>query len=71
MMLGAIVVYGIVLPVANKHAGDWYPPSDELTGSKDVRGPYGYQVFIALAFFLGEPPGRDFGLNMHAHAKQQ
>ena len=40
MMLGAIIMFGIVLPIAKSHAGVWYPPHSELSSSKDVRGPY-------------------------------
>lgn len=55
MMLGAIIMFGIILPVANQHAGDWYPPKSTWSNAKDVRGTYAYQVFTALGMFLGEP----------------
>ncbi|KAL0033062.1 hypothetical protein WJX79_000741 [Trebouxia sp. C0005] len=54
MMLGAIIMFGIILPVANQHSGDWYPPKSTWSNSKDVRGTYAYQVFTALGMFLGE-----------------
>lgn len=54
MMLGAILMFGIILPVANKHNGDWYPPKSTWSNSKDVRGTYAYQVFTALGMFLGQ-----------------
>ena len=44
MMLGAILMFGIILPIAKTHEGDWYPKMSELSSSKDVRGPYAYQV---------------------------
>ena len=40
MMLGAILMFGIVLPIAKSHEGVWYPDSSDLSSSKDVRGPY-------------------------------
>ena len=54
MMLGAIIMFGIILPVANQHAGVWYPPKSTWSNSKDVRGTYAYQVFTALGMFLGK-----------------
>ncbi|DBB04564.1 TPA: hypothetical protein ACH3X1_012644 [Trebouxia sp. C0004] len=54
MLLGAIIMFGIILPVANQHAGVWYPPKSTWSNSKDVRGTYAYQVFTALGMFLGE-----------------
>ena len=54
MMLGAIIMFGIILPIANKHNGVWYPPKSTWSNSKDVRGTYAYQVFTCLAMFLGK-----------------
>lgn len=47
-------MFGIILPVANQHSGDWYPPKSTWSNSKDVRGTYAYQVFTALGMFLGK-----------------
>jgi len=54
MMLGAIIMFGIILPIANQHAGVWYPPKSTWSNAKDVRGTYAYQVFTALGMFLGK-----------------
>ena len=54
MMLGAIIMFGIILPVADQHSGVWYPPKSTWSSSKDVKGTYAYQVFTALGMFLGE-----------------
>lgn len=65
MMLGAIIMFGIILPVANQHAGVWYPPKSTWSNSKDVRGTYAYQVFTALGMFLGKsvlPLGEAFAV---------
>ena len=56
-------MFGIILPIADKHDGVWYPPKKTWSNSKDVRGTYAYQVFTALAMFLGEPA-------LHCHAVQ-
>ena len=47
-------MFGIILPIANQHAGVWYPPKSTWSNPKDVRGTYAYQVFTALGMFLGE-----------------
>ncbi len=49
-------MFGIILPIANQHSGDWYPPKSTWSNSKDVRGTYAYQVFTALGMFLGKVP---------------
>ena len=53
MMLGAILMFGIILPIAKTHEGDWYPNTSELSSSKDVRGPYAYQVPLPYHLAVG------------------
>ncbi|KAI5068128.1 hypothetical protein GOP47_0016473 [Adiantum capillus-veneris] len=51
LLFGGIVSWGILWPVINRRAGDWYPAS--ATGS-NLQGVYGYKVFIAIALILGD-----------------
>lgn len=52
IMLGAIACYGVLNPLVERRAGDWYP-ARYVTGS-NMRGVYGYRVFTAIAIFLGD-----------------
>ncbi|PRW60807.1 putative metal-nicotianamine transporter YSL6 [Chlorella sorokiniana] len=49
MMFGAIISWGIMWPLINNKAGDWYP---EGLSSTDFRGLYGYKVFLSIAIML-------------------
>ncbi|MCO5576764.1 hypothetical protein L7F22_030583 [Adiantum nelumboides] len=51
LLFGGIVSWGILWPLINRRAGDWYPAS--ATGS-NLQGIYGYKVFIAIALILGD-----------------
>lgn len=43
---------GLLVPLVEDRAGAWYPAKYK-TGS-NLRGVYGYKVFIAIALFLGD-----------------
>ncbi|KAK9836321.1 hypothetical protein WJX81_005210 [Elliptochloris bilobata] len=51
MMVGAITSWGIMWPLIRGMAGHWYPAG---LNEKDFNGLFGYQVFIAIAVFLGD-----------------
>lgn len=51
LLLGGILSWGIMWPLIEKKAGDWYPT--DAIGS-DLRGLYGYKVFVAIALILGD-----------------
>ena len=52
MMCGAILAWGILWPIIDTKAGNWYAAG--LKGD-DVQGRYGYEIFLSLAVFLGAP----------------
>ena len=41
-----------MIPLVTDRAGEWYPAKYK-TGS-NLRGVYGYKVFVAIALFLGD-----------------
>ncbi|KAH7387905.1 hypothetical protein KP509_16G047800 [Ceratopteris richardii] len=51
LLLGGILSYGLMWPLIEKKAGDWYPL--DARGS-NLRGLYGYKVFVAIAIILGD-----------------
>eukprot|EP00250_Pteridium_aquilinum_P009667 c18842_g1_i1 orf=38-2194(-) len=51
LLFGGILSWAVMWPLISRHAGDWYPVS--ATGS-NLRGVYGYKVFIAIALILGD-----------------
>ncbi|CAK9862691.1 unnamed protein product, partial [Sphagnum jensenii] len=51
LLLGAILSWGLMWPLIEKHQGDWYPAGLSTTNFK---GLYGYKVFIAIALILGD-----------------
>ncbi|KAH7284399.1 hypothetical protein KP509_34G052800 [Ceratopteris richardii] len=51
LLFGGILSWGVIWPIMNRHAGDWFPVN--ATGS-NLRGLYGYKVFIAIALILGD-----------------
>jgi OPT family oligopeptide transporter len=53
IMLGAIMSYGIMWPLINEKAGEWYP-AKYGQGRNDIRGLYAYKVFVALGLILGD-----------------
>ncbi|GBG33106.1 Metal-nicotianamine transporter YSL2 [Hondaea fermentalgiana] len=50
MMVGAIIGWGIMWPIFEGKAGDWYP---EDAGS-NLNGLLGYKVFLAIALIVGD-----------------
>ncbi|MCO5577409.1 hypothetical protein L7F22_031241 [Adiantum nelumboides] len=52
LLLGGILSWGLMWPLLEKKAGDWYP-ADAVTGS-NLQGLYGYKVFVAIAIILGD-----------------
>ena len=50
MMCGAILAWGILWPIFDTKAGKWY---DSDLKSDDVRGRYGYEIFLSLGLFVG------------------
>ncbi|KAH7331950.1 hypothetical protein KP509_20G059900 [Ceratopteris richardii] len=51
LLLGGILSYGIMWPLIEKKAGDWYPAD---VGGTNLRGLYGYKVFVSIAIILGD-----------------
>ena len=51
MLVGAILTWGFAWPLIDRKAGDWFPSG---LREKDFRGLYGYQVFLAIAVFMGD-----------------
>ncbi|CAK9882752.1 unnamed protein product [Sphagnum jensenii] len=51
VLLGAIVSWGIMWPLIAAQEGKWFPAN---LPSSDFGGLYGYKVFIAIAFVLGD-----------------
>jgi len=51
MLAGAVLTWGFAWPMIDKRAGDWFPAGLK---EKDFRGLYGYQVFLAIAVFMGD-----------------
>ncbi|GLT63813.1 hypothetical protein SLA2020_363470 [Shorea laevis] len=51
VLLGAIISWGFLWPFISSHSGDWYPAN---LGSNDLKGLYGYEVFIAISLILGD-----------------
>lgn len=47
-----ICMQGALIPLVTDRAGEWYPAKYK-TGS-NLRGVYGYKVFVAIALFLGD-----------------
>ena len=41
-----------MVPLLEDRAGDWYPAKYKT--SSNLRGVYGYKVFVAIALFLGD-----------------
>ncbi|XP_050227090.1 metal-nicotianamine transporter YSL1 isoform X2 [Mercurialis annua] len=52
LLLGAVLSYGIMWPLINKLKGDWFPVNTE--GEADMKGLYGYKVFLSVALILGD-----------------
>ncbi|KAI5066981.1 hypothetical protein GOP47_0017509 [Adiantum capillus-veneris] len=52
LLLGGILSWGLMWPLLEKKAGDWYP-ADAVEGSK-LEGLYGYKVLVAIAIILGD-----------------
>ncbi|KAG8661975.1 hypothetical protein MANES_01G051800v8 [Manihot esculenta] len=52
LLLGAVLSYGIMWPLINKLKGDWFP--ENLESEADMKGLYGYKVFISVALILGD-----------------
>lgn len=52
LLLGAVLSYGIMWPLINKLKGDWFP--ENLGSEADMKGLYGYKVFISVALILGD-----------------
>ncbi|EEF43436.1 oligopeptide transporter, putative [Ricinus communis] len=52
LLLGAVLSYGIMWPLINKLKGDWFPVNTE--GEADMKGLYGYKVFMSVALILGD-----------------
>ncbi|KAL6874369.1 hypothetical protein ACP4OV_013389 [Aristida adscensionis] len=51
VFLGSVISWGFLWPFISAQTGHWYP--DNL-GNSDVRGLYGYKVFIAISIILGD-----------------
>ncbi|CAB4274527.1 unnamed protein product [Prunus armeniaca] len=49
LLFGAILSWGFLWPLISQYSGDWYPAD---LGSNDLKGLYGYKVFIAIALVL-------------------
>ncbi|KAG8071647.1 hypothetical protein GUJ93_ZPchr0006g43991 [Zizania palustris] len=50
-LLGAVISWGIMWPLINKHKGDWYPaniPESSMTSL------YGYKSFLCIALIMGD-----------------
>ncbi|KDP25199.1 hypothetical protein JCGZ_20355 [Jatropha curcas] len=52
LLIGAILSYGIMWPLINKLKGEWFPVN--LEDEADMKGLYGYKVFISVALILGD-----------------
>ncbi|KAI5066988.1 hypothetical protein GOP47_0017516 [Adiantum capillus-veneris] len=52
LLLGGILSWGLMWPLLEKKAGNWYP-ADAVEGSK-LEGLYGYKVLVAIAIILGD-----------------
>eukprot|EP00250_Pteridium_aquilinum_P022053 c25294_g1_i1 orf=3-1604(-) len=51
LLLGGILSWGLMWPLIGNREGDWYPAGLKPT---DLRGLYGYKVFVAIALILGD-----------------
>ncbi|KAF2308858.1 hypothetical protein GH714_022048 [Hevea brasiliensis] len=51
-LLGAVLSNGIMWPLINKLKGDWFPAN--LQGEANMKGLYGYKVFVSVALILGD-----------------
>eukprot|EP00249_Psilotum_nudum_P019050 c27075_g1_i1 orf=258-2396(+) len=51
LLFGAIVSWGLMWPLINDRAGDWYPAG---LPASNLKGLYGYKVFVAIALILGD-----------------
>lgn len=52
LLLGGILSWGLLWPLLENKAGDWYPA--ELVTGSNLQGLYGYKVFVAIALILGD-----------------
>ena len=43
---------GCLIPLVEDRAGAWYPA--KFKSGSNLRGVYGYKVFVAIALFLGD-----------------
>ena len=44
---------GIMWPLINNKGGDWFPEKYKQPSS-NIKGIYGYKVFVGLGFVLGD-----------------
>ncbi|GLU17579.1 hypothetical protein SLE2022_339400 [Rubroshorea leprosula] len=51
LLFGAVVSYGLMWPLIDRHKGDWF--HENLTES-NMKGLYGYKVFVSVALILGD-----------------
>ncbi|GLT35749.1 hypothetical protein SLA2020_101760 [Shorea laevis] len=51
LLFGAVVSYGLMWPLIDRHKGDWFP--ENLTES-NMKSLYGYKVFVSVALILGD-----------------
>lgn len=51
LLLGGILSWGLMWPLIQNKAGDWYPKGLSPT---NLQGLYGYKVFVAIAIILGD-----------------
>ncbi|WCJ26632.1 YELLOW STRIPE like 1 [Euphorbia peplus] len=52
LLIGAVLSYGVMWPLINNLKGDWFPVNSE--GEADMKGLYGYKVFLSVALILGD-----------------
>eukprot|EP00516_Mucochytrium_quahogii_P004312 CAMPEP_0203749064 /NCGR_PEP_ID=MMETSP0098-20131031/3755_1 /ASSEMBLY_ACC=CAM_ASM_000208 /TAXON_ID=96639 /ORGANISM=" , Strain NY0313808BC1" /LENGTH=697 /DNA_ID=CAMNT_0050638007 /DNA_START=36 /DNA_END=2129 /DNA_ORIENTATION=- len=50
MMFGSVISWGIMWPIIQGKAGDWYPEAEAGT----LKGLLGYKVFFAIALIIGD-----------------
>ncbi|ERN06309.1 probable metal-nicotianamine transporter YSL6 isoform X1 [Amborella trichopoda] len=51
VLFGAVISWGFLWPFISQHAGYWYPAN---LNHSDLKGLYGYKVFITIALVLGD-----------------
>ncbi|XP_020523829.1 probable metal-nicotianamine transporter YSL12 [Amborella trichopoda] len=51
LLLGGTISWGLLWPLIKTREGDWYPAGLK---ARDVKGLFGYKVFIAIALILGD-----------------